>query len=73
MNPGYTVGWVEQLINNLQLNFSVYYAGADIYQVWRSVVASALKANQNALISQPEVKCSTRSPRLTVLMPTDFA
>ena len=40
VTPDYTVGWIEQLITNLQLNFSVYYAGWDIYQVVRDAASA---------------------------------
>mmetsp|Transcript_250 Transcript_250/g.460 ORF Transcript_250/g.460 Transcript_250/m.460 type:complete len:794 (-) Transcript_250:716-3097(-) len=34
--PDYATGWVEQLINNLALNISVYYSGGEVYDLIRS-------------------------------------
>ena len=62
--PEYAIGWVEQLINNLNLNISVYYAGWDVYQTVRDADA----ANQPTMFyswSPHEFLASNKYVRIT--------
>ena len=64
-NLMWQVGWIEQLINNLQLNFSVHYAGWEVYQIVRDATA----ANRPVLFyswSPHELLASNRRVRITI-------